>query len=677
MSLPQRQCWILQEAPAAIMQQVLHAYENAPQTSRCWLSDQADRPATAIGHQQALQQLGRDNCLIVFDARNAFHADAFGALVGTLQAGGLMLLFVPGESGQSPWLQRFLDIARHDAAIRFISADEDLPRISLSSNMPQSMTPTVEQSRAIESVLRVVNGHRRRPLVISADRGRGKTALLGMAAAELLQQGKQKLLVTAPAISNIQPLLQHAAGLLAGSQSSRTRLDWQQGCIEFIAPDALLASRPDADLLMVDEAAAIPAAMLEELLKAYSRVVFATTLHGYEGTGRGFALRFRKTLDALTPNWRASELQQPVRWADNDKLEQFSFDALLLDAEPVDAARLTAADSPDTRVDFIDRHSLVQDERLLREVFGLMVLAHYRTRPSDLQMLLDREDISIAVLRYRQHIVATAWLVDEPPLSDQLAQQVFGGERRLKGQLLPQSLLAHAGVSQAGRYHYQRIIRIAVHPALQDKGLGSHLLQQLQQSAAKHADLLGTSFAMETAVCRFWLNNGFVPVRLGQHRDEITGSRSVMLLKAASQAGNNLLVLARTGLSRQWPFLLQTRLQDLEPEQVLMLSAALPGESRALSPDLRQQVNSFACAQRDYESSQFALWQWWQNKLSETGFEQLDHQQQSLLVMLLLQQHSVNTVAVKLGLNGRAGVMKALRQAVRDCLSSNSPVETR
>ncbi|MFP3345534.1 tRNA(Met) cytidine acetyltransferase, partial [Halomonas sp. SIMBA_159] len=80
----------------------------------------------------------------------------------------------------------------------------------------------------------------------------------------------------------------------------------------------------------VDEAAAIPAPMLQKMLSSYSRVVFASTIHGYEGTGRGFAIKFTSVLDAMTPQWRACSMTSPIRWAAGDPLERWLFETLLL-----------------------------------------------------------------------------------------------------------------------------------------------------------------------------------------------------------------------------------------------------------------------------------------------------------------------------------------------------------
>ena len=44
---------------------------------------------------------------------------------------------------------------------------------------------TADQQRAVDAVVRVVTGHRRRPVVLTSDRGRGKSAAFGIAAAQL------------------------------------------------------------------------------------------------------------------------------------------------------------------------------------------------------------------------------------------------------------------------------------------------------------------------------------------------------------------------------------------------------------------------------------------------------------------------------------------------------------
>jgi tRNA(Met) cytidine acetyltransferase len=676
MSLPQRQCLILQGEHDWLYEQAQRVYSQTDSVPSCWLSDSVERPEYAISSKQALQLLGRENQLIIFDAQARFSADAFGSLIGTLQAGGSLVLLLPDSPPSSLWLKRFLLQAEASSAVQFIKQGDNAVISLAEPALPSLVGPTQEQTDAIQAVLHVVSGHRRRPLVIDADRGRGKSALLGMAAAELLKQGKKQILVTAPAIRNCETLFKHAKAALPDAQQSQFAIDWQRSTIRFVASDALLAERPAADLLIIDEAAALPAQLLEQMLIAYSRVVFATTLHGYEGTGRGFAVRFRATLDRLTPNWRSLTLKQPVRWAADDVLERFSFDALLLNAEPCAEEALSDVTPDKIQFEVLSREAMATDETELREMFGLMVLAHYRTRPSDLQMLLDNDDVSVAVLRYQGHVIASAWLLDEPAIEDELAQKIFDGQRRLRGQLLPQSLLSHAGLSQAGRYHYQRIIRIAVHPSLQRQGYGQLLLAKLWQQAQGHYDLLGASFAMETAVNRFWLNSGYAPLRLGQHRDEVTGSVAVMMFRAVSPAGEKMLVHGQQQFMQAWPFLLLTQLKPLPAELVLSLTAGRIKPSLACEPDLLEQVFSFAHQQRSMESSQHALWRWLHSAVADSSMCQLIEIQQHLLVMLILQQREMAEVCSLLNLSGRAEAITLLRQAVSECLAASS-LETR
>lgn len=672
MSLPQRHCWIIQGDTEWLYQQAHSFYQSVSSSNCFWLSD-AEHTNQAVHVKQAHQHLGRECELLLFEVNKTFDADAFGAVVGCVKAGGTVVILLSTALPYSRWLKRFLRIAADFPEIQHFNQSQPLPIPAFSQAMHVDTValPTQEQQQAIALVQRVVTGHRRRPLVLTADRGRGKSALLGMAAAELLKAGKQHVLVTAPSQANIQTLLLHAHQQLPSSKLSSMSVTWQDAIIQFMAPDAILKSSPATDLLIIDEAAAIPANMLEQYLIQYSRLVFSSTIHGYEGTGRGFALRFHQTLDKLAPDWRALNLKQAIRWCDDDIVEQFSFAALLLDAEPVDKQEIGHATVTDLSYEQLEQEQLLNDENLLRQVFGLMALAHYRTRPSDLQMLLDQPDIRIGVLRFQEKVVATLWGITESQLDDTLAQAIYDGQRRLKGHLLSQSLLVHAGISDAAQSEYLRICRIAVHPDFQQEGWGRHLLARTIAEMDDTTDVVGVSFALSDDLLHFWRKVGFEVVRLGQHRDEVSGSVSVMMLKALSSSGHSLVHQARKIFSCQWAFLLSRQWHELDAESVIQIGYSLPADE-PFSIDVLPQIESFAFKQRPYESTEWALWQWVSPKLTTVEWKQLPTQQQHLLVMLILQGLSFDMVAKQLNLTGRKQILLELRDAVRSLLSSHT-----
>ncbi|MDW2178689.1 tRNA(Met) cytidine acetyltransferase, partial [Vibrio sp. 1637] len=169
---------------------------------------------------------------------------------------------------------------------------------------------------AVSLIEKVVNGHRKRPLVLTADRGRGKSSALGIACAQLLQHKPLRILLTAPSINAVEPVYQHAQRLLTDAkQMKKDRLEVGYGYIQFIAPDELLSSLPECDLLLVDEAAAIPVPMLKQITEHYHRLVFSSTIHGYEGCGRGFTLKFIEWLQQQRSGMKTYHMQQPIRWS--------------------------------------------------------------------------------------------------------------------------------------------------------------------------------------------------------------------------------------------------------------------------------------------------------------------------------------------------------------------------
>jgi tRNA(Met) cytidine acetyltransferase len=670
--MKQRQCLILKgdtDWYHSSLQSLLAEIEN--DSVLCISKNRLDNVLT-IPQKKAQSQLGKEFDLVVFDASDQLDPDSLGAIIGTITSGGTFILWLPQYSRPSLWMQRFsqcvTEFSQQFDSFKHVHQGQPLPELSPPTprKSQDGLYLTNDQQQAVTAILRVVHGHRRRPLVLSSDRGRGKSAALGIAAAQLLVEGKQTILVTAPSLTVTETVFEHASRLSPQAALSRALISVGDAEIRFIAPDILIESDQKADLLMIDEAAAIPASMLEKLLQKYSRIVFATTLHGYEGTGQGFTVRFQQLLDQYTPNWHGYHMETPIRWVENDQLEAFSFQALLLDTVPAADELIRDAQVDSVNFELIDKQQLVNDEQSLRELFGLMVLAHYRTRPSDLQMMLDRDDIKVYAMRYHGHIVASAWLVKEGNLDDDLANAIYAGERRLKGHLLPQSLLAHVGITTAGSINYQRIIRIAVHPAVQHRGLGTALLQQIVREAEKSdTDLIGTSFSANKGLLDFWTQSAFSPVRLGIHQDNVSGSHAVILLKQASSAGQKVLNDASLRFQQQWPYLLHTNFKHIDPELVIRLSQLIPQQKLQLSQWEQQDIEAFCYAQRGYEFSQVALWHLLKIKISCPTYLKLTSEQQNLCAMVVLQQREWSDIARHLKYTGKAEIITALREAIK------------
>ncbi len=174
--------------------------------------------------------------------------------------------------------------------------------------------------------------------------------------------------------------------------------------------------------MIVDEAAAFPVSRLEAFLEA-DRIAFATTTHGYEG-GPRFSVRFRDRLADSDHEVVDRTLVEPIRYAAGDPLEVWGFRALLLDARPP-VAPLVADAQPET-VEYcrLEPDELLADESLLREAFGLLVLAHYRTEPNDLARLLDAPNLETRALVHDGHVASVALLAREGGLSAETRNDV-------------------------------------------------------------------------------------------------------------------------------------------------------------------------------------------------------------------------------------------------------------
>ncbi len=677
-----------------------------PAEESIWLSDSAE-PCCGlepVPFSRAKTLLGGECRLLIFDAWSGFDPNAFGIASGLVRGGGVLALLTPPlaqwgdfpdpqyrriavwphapEATRGQFLPRLSEfvagsdqrvLLEEDGTVQFSAflRGESVSRVPATS--AEAPFATAEQQQAVEAVMKVLTGHRHRPLVLTADRGRGKSSAMGLAAAEMLRAGVGKVLVTAPSFEAVKPLFAMARrqlGMADESPAPPKRLATKRGELLFVAPDELAAMRPTAAMLLVDEAAGIPVNLLEQFLKAYSRVAFSTTVHGYEGTGRGFSVRFKERLDELAPQWTALEMHEPVRWAGNDPLEAFTAKALLLDAEPASLPHhVVEAFSPQAlQMCWPTAEELAADDTVLRELFGLLVLAHYQTSPLDLRHLLDGENIRLCLALHSARVVGVAMLAVEGGFDESLEKAIFRGERRPQGHLFPQTLLAHAGIAGAGKVRGLRVVRIAVLPELQGKGIGSALLLEVEAWAREQGmGYVAASFGYTPSLLAFWRAAAYTAVHLGTRRNAGSGEHSLSLMKALDTQGEALLCRAAQAFDTDFPVLLGDVFQRLEPDWVMDLCAAFSAVSE-ISPLSQRDldiVQAYAWHRRSYESSAVAL-----GRLLRRSFPRLRILGDGAAVVIrkVLQQQGWEEVSAATGLSGRKAVEVALRSAFADLL---------
>ena len=561
-----------------------------------WISPQPD----AENHcsPSALQTLlGREFRHAVFDARHGFDAAAFAALSGTLKAGSWLVLLLPvweeWENQPDADSLRWSDCPDPIATPHFV---QHLKRVLTANNdailwrqnqqfslahfaprtdwHPATGAPQPEQQQLLQQLLTMPPG----VAAVTAARGRGKSALAG----QLISRIAGSAIVTAPAKAATDVLAQ-----FAGEK------------FRFIAPDALLASDEQADWLVVDEAAAIPAPLLYQLVSRFPRTLLTTTVQGYEGTGRGFLLKFC----ARFPHLHRFELQQPIRWAQGCPLEKMVSEALVFDDE-----NFTHTPQGNIVISAFEQTLWRSEPETPLKVYQLLSGAHYRTSPLDLRRMMDAPGQHFLQAAGENEIAGALWLVDEGGLSQELSQAVWAGLRRPRGNLVAQSLAAHGSNPLAATLRGRRVSRIAVHPARQREGTGQQLIAGALQYT-QDLDYLSVSFGYTGELWRFWQRCGFVLVRMGNHREASSGCYTAMALLPMSDAGKQLAEREHYRLRRDAQALAQWNgeMLPVDPLNDAVLSDDDWLELAGFAFAHRPLLTSLGCLMRLLQTSELAL----------------------------------------------------------------------
>ena len=527
------------------------------QLSGDWLTLSSNL-STAIPPEKAHLLLGREFTHAIFDARQGFHSEAFAILAGTLRAGSLLVVCTPPLA---TWAQNEdIDSIRWNEQLGAISTPNfvhHLLHVIETSNQtlmhqqgqepqfelltqssiwqPPTGLPTQQQQFALNQLLDEKYSEEQKVWGIIAARGRGKSAVAGM----LIKQWQGECWCCAPAKAATQVLEQYA-----------------QKELKFWAPDALLqycqlGGVINADWLIIDEAAAIPTHILRQIIAYFPRILMTTTVDGYEGTGRGFINKFCTTL----PNFTPLTLNEPIRFAHNDPLEDWLNQALLL-SEPLTKTLVNGT----VQYQIVSQLQLANNIEQLSAFYGLLISAHYRTSPLDLRRLLDayHQHFSVARLvsddsvnNQIEYYIGALWLVDEGQLEDTLSWQIWAGLRRPRGNLVVQSLAAHSYFPIAAQMSSRRVMRIAVESAYRRQKIGFQLIElQKKQAQQQGLDFLSVSFGLTPELLTFWQASGFGLVRIGSHKEASSGCFTAMAMMPISVAGQELYSRANYLLQR-------------------------------------------------------------------------------------------------------------------------------
>ncbi|WP_404399870.1 GNAT family N-acetyltransferase [Idiomarina seosinensis] len=450
--------------------------------SPLYLSDSSpDAHATLSRYRD---YLGHQIQHVIIDCRTQLHVDAIAALCGTVTAGGSLTLLINNAASESPMLQRLI---------------KHWQPVSVAHYSPAPSFPTDEQQQALNQLTRTDQVH-----LLIADRGRGKSHLLGKALATYLQSPQpKKVIVTAPRKANARVLLNQA------------------GQVQFVAWDKLLQQQLGDALLVIDEAAGIPLWAIQRLCQHFQPWMLATTTQGYEGCGRGFTVHFKQWVTQQFTSVAIHHLSQPVRWPAYDPLERWLNSALLLTPSP--------AELNNKLPDGVYRAAELPEDHL-HQAFELLLQAHYQSSPNDLALLLD-DDQQRLVLHYQGNkIVAVAWLALEGDIDEQLQEPIVSGKRRPKGNLAPQALAYFLQQRWALQQRWCRVVRIAVREPQRRQGLGSQLLRFVRDWAiTQNQDFLATSFGYAPYLLQFWQQNHFYPARISTAVDRVSARHPLIM----------------------------------------------------------------------------------------------------------------------------------------------------
>ncbi|KAG8159835.1 hypothetical protein KVR01_010472 [Diaporthe batatas] len=425
-----------------------------------------------------------------------------------------------------------------------------------------TLAKTVDQAKALLTFCDAISEKTlRNTVTLTAARGRGKSAAMGVAVAAAVAYGYSNIFVTSPSPENLKTFFEFifkgfdALGyqdhldysiIQATSPELNKAIvrvnihrDHRQ-TIQYIRPqDAHVLGQ--AELVVIDEAAAIPLPLVRKLMGPYL-VFMASTINGYEGTGRSLSLKLIKQLrEQSRPGATASgegeladrstgraaknqessslgsrtlreiTLSEPIRYAQGDSVERWLNKLLCLDAT-LPKAKLSQGcpDPAQCELLHVNRDTLFSfhpvPEKFLQQMVSLYVSSHYKNSPDDLQLMSDAPSHELYVLvppgategSRLPEPLCVIQVALEGKISRQSVINSLSRGRRPDGDLIPWLVSQQYQDDEFASLSGARIVRIATNPDYASMGYGSKALQLLTDyyegrflNLAEDADITG------------------------------------------------------------------------------------------------------------------------------------------------------------------------------------------
>ncbi|XPS93293.1 N-acetyltransferase 10 [Ascochyta lentis] len=403
------------------------------------------------------------------------------------------------------------------------------------------LAKTVDQAKALLTFVDAIAEKTLQSTVtLTAARGRGKSAALGVAIAAAIAHGYSNIFITSPSPENLKTLFEFvfkgfdALGYMEHQdynilQSTHAEFNkaivrvnvhrQHRQTIQYIQPqDANQLGQ--AELLVIDEAAAIPLPLVRKLMGPYL-VFMASTINGYEGTGRSLSLKLinqlreqsrgrkttgtstvvdratgKETKDGTEPSMagrslREITLSEPIRYAQGDSVERWMNDLLCLDATlPRSKLGTQGCPHPDEcQLLHVNRDTLFSynpaAEKFLQKMMALYVASHYKNTPNDLQLMSDAPAHQLFVLTApaEDNKLPEPLCVIQVALEGQISRESvlssLSRGQRAGGDLIPWIVSQQFQDENFASLSGARIVRIATNPDYVNMGYGSRALSLL------------------------------------------------------------------------------------------------------------------------------------------------------------------------------------------------------